>query len=297
MQTLGNSTGAPHIWFAYCQPADHLRAFVSGYHFVEIDTGSADFLEDFNFPGWTLLRFTLGGAPWLARIGGDYAPVPAAALFGVTSQATWIRTFGGLMVGAGVTPLGWARLFHADAADYANRATPLATVLGDRAEALRIRLRKCHDEADWTAEFDAFFTGLLDTAPPLPVDVAAIHRMLVDPAITSVDHVADAIGLTPRHVGRIAQRIFGLPPKLLMRRARFLRAAMPLRTPDPRPLPERVADEYADYAHFARDCHDFFGMSPSAFITGTRPISDASTRERARKLGAPAQALHQPGGG
>jgi hypothetical protein len=89
----------PHIWFVYAQPAPALRDYVSGYHFVEVAPGEAGTIRDFNYPAWTLLRFTLGGRPWRAQVGGAWADVPSAALFGVTSRATPFASEGGLMVG------------------------------------------------------------------------------------------------------------------------------------------------------------------------------------------------------
>lgn len=286
--------GAPHIWFVYAQPGPALRDYVSGYHFVEIAPGAAGALRDFYYPAWTLLRFTLGGRPWRARVGGVDTEVPPAALFGTSSCATQVETRGGLMVGAGITPLGWARLFRGDAADYADRVVPYASLVGGMADKLRDRLRRETSEAGWTALLDAHFAELLAASSPLPTDVAAIHRMLLDPASPSVDTIAETLGLTTRHVNRIIHRNFGLSPKLLIRRARFLRAALPLRTPDPRPIPERVLADYPSYALFARDCRAFLGMAPAAFVASPRPIADASTQERTRRLGAAAQGLHAP---
>ena len=281
----------PRVWIVYTPPAPHLAPFVSGYHFMEIDPGGGA-VEDIAYPSWAILRFTLGGAPWQA--GPGLAPVPGAALFGPTAHATRFRTSGGLLVGAGVTPLGWGRLFAPDAAAFASRISPLSELLGDEAEALRQRLRRHRDEARWGAELDAFFTARLATQPELSHDAAAIHRLLIDPATVSVEQIAAALGVTSRHVARIALRLFGLPPKVLLRRARFLRALLPLRDPDTRPLPERVRALYPDYSRFTRDAQDFLGMSPSAFLAMPRPISDRSTTERTRRLGAPTQSLHWP---
>ena len=282
---------APHVWLVYAPPAPPLVPFVSGYHFMEIDArGGA--VDDIAYPSWAILRFTLGGVPWQA--GPELADVPRAGLFGPTAYATRFRTSGGLLVGAGVTPLGWGRLFAPDAADFAGRIAPLADLLGDSAETLRQQLRQQHDQAGWTAVLDAFFTARLVAQPELTHDAAAIHRLLIDPATTSVEEIAAALGVSSRHVARIALRLFGLPPKILLRRARFLRALLPLRDLDPRPLPERVRTLYPDYSRFTRDARDFLGMSPSAFLAMPRPISDVSISERTRQLGAPTQSLHRP---
>lgn len=283
----------PRVWLVYAPPAPHLAAYVSGYHFMEVDSGGQP-VDDIAYPSWAILRFTLGGVPWQAGSIDAMAEVPGAALFGPSANAVHFRTSGGLLVGAGVTPLGWGRLFAPDAARFANRIAPLDELLGSDAEALRQRLRRRHDEIGWTAELDAFFTARLASQPELPGDAAAIHRLLVDPDTPSVEAIAAEVGVTARHVGRIARRLFGLPPKLLLRRARFLRALLPLRQADSATLPDRVRAHYPDYSHFTRDSRAFLGMAPTAFLAMSRPISDLSTTERTRSLGAPAQALHQP---
>jgi AraC-like DNA-binding protein len=284
---------AGRVWIIYRKPAPALRSLVSGYHFIEIGPGDEP-IEDIAYPSWAIMRFTIGGPAWQAGFGSPLPDVPSAALFGASSLAARIRTGGGLLVGAGLTPLGWARLFHTDAARFADRITPLETLIGDAAGALRQRLRGQTDEDSWTAVLDDWFLARLAEAPPLSGDVLTLHRMLIDADAPSLDAIAAALSITPRHVGRLSLHHFGLTPKLLLRRARFLRTLMPLRDPDPRPLTERIGADYTDYAHFARDCRAFLGMSPAAFVAMPRPISDASTIERSLKLGAPAQALHRP---
>ncbi len=281
------------VWIVYRKPAPALRSLVSGYHFIEIGPGDEP-IEDIAYPSWAILRFTIGGPVWQAGYRSPLPDVPPSALFGTSSLAARIRTGGGLLVGAGLTPLGWARLFQTDAARFADRITPLEALVGEAAGTLRQRLRSQTDEDSWTEVLDEWFLARLAEAPPLSGDVLTLHRMLIDTAAPSLDAIAAALSITPRHVGRLSLYNFGLTPKLLLRRARFLRTLMPLRNPDPRPLAERIGADYTDYAHFARDCRAFLGMSPAAFMAMPRPISDASTIERSLKLGAPAQALHRP---
>jgi AraC-like DNA-binding protein len=296
MTESGSGFQPPRVWLTYARPAAHLAAYVSGYHCMEVVTGSAGQISDLAYPSWSVLRIMLGGTPWQAGLAGQLAPVPDAAVFGPSSHATHFQTTGGLLVGAGITPLGWVRMFAADASTFANRIAPLDELVGAAAAPFRQRLRQCSTEVEWNAEFDAFFTARLAASPEVSEDVVAVHRMLIDPQATTVEAIARKLDITPRHVGRIALHMFGLPPKVLLRRARFLRALLPLRAPDPRPLPERVRPHYPDYSHFTRDCRAFLGMSPSAFVAMPRPISDVSTSERTRQLGAPAQALHVPAG-
>lgn len=279
----------------YRLPAEDLRAYVSAYHFVTVGSTPDGPIEDLFYPGWANVRFTLSGNGWTARIGdAANAPVPAAALFGVTSRAAMVRVERGELVGAGLTPLGWARLFGRDASAFADRITPLGCLLADEAEHLLAQLRAVEGDAAWAEVLDGWFAQRLAQRPEPDELVLTVHRIFMDAELEQVEEAAARLSISPRHMSRVAQRLFGLTPKLLLRRQRFMRTLMELRKPDPRPWVERLDARYYDQSHFVRDCHRFLGMSPSRFFSLPRPILEASTTARTRLLGQGAQSLHPP---
>lgn len=289
------SAQGPAVELRYRLPAAPLRPYVSAYHVVEIQADAERPVEDLFYPGWTNLRFTLAGPGWTAQLGAPgFEPVPSAALFGVTSRAARVRATWGRLVGAGITPLGWVRLFGADAARFADRISPLETLVGD-AEALLARLRACDEDAALAGALDAYFADrLARSGEPRPV-LLAVHQLLNDPETARVEDIAEALGLSARQVARIAQAVFGLTPKLLLRRQRFTRTLMALREAGDGPKVGRLDPRYHDHSHFLRDCHRFLGMPLSEFLTRPRPILEASTRARIALLGVGAQSLHPPG--
>jgi AraC-like DNA-binding protein len=275
-----------------------LRPYVSAYHFVTVGPTPDKPIEDLFYPGWANLRFTLAGAGWTARIGDTlYAPVPAAAMFGATSRAAVVSVEAGALAGAGLTPLGWARLFGEDASAFADRISSLDRLIGDEAEHLLAELRAADDDAGQAAVLDSWFTRRLAQRPEPDELVLTVHRIFMDPELEQVEEAAARLAISPRHMTRIAQRLFGLTPKLLLRRQRFMRTLMELRKPAPRPWVERLDARYYDQSHFVRDCHRFLGMSPSRFFALPRPILEASTSARTRLLGEGAQSLHPPARG
>ena len=90
---------------------------------------------------------------------------------------------------------------------------------------------------------------------------------------------------------RLAARAFGFPPKLLLRRARFLRSLHAVRRVESHDRNTAIDPGYTDYSHFVRDAHTFLGMSPGAFLKLDRPLFRQSAMLRDQILGAPAQAL------
>jgi methylphosphotriester-DNA--protein-cysteine methyltransferase len=98
----------------------------------------------------------------------------------------------------------------------------------------------------------------------------------------------------PRAFLRLALLAFGFRPKLLLRRARFVRTLTRLEEEPEANWVDVLDLGYHDQSHFIRDSHEFLNMAPGDFLRLPRPINAVSTRLRRAMLGAPAQALHRP---
>ncbi len=277
------------IWYA--RPAPHLARYLTAYDAYDVRLPPDETVEDLVPPAWAAIRFTLTPEPWSARIGARlFNPLPPDALWGPTSHAAYTRFGRGHVVCAGLTPLGWARFVGRDASCHADRVSPLGVVWPATAGALRAAVKEAEDP---TATFDAFFTDLLDRTAPEDEAIAALLPLLLDPAVLTVAQVADRLAMTPRALGALSTRHFGFTPKLLLRRARFMRALINLLRTERGGWAPLVAEAgYHDQSHFVRDCQLFLGMSMSAFARRPKPLFEASIRLRAAVLGAPAQALH-----
>lgn len=273
-------------------PDYRLEGLVSGYHRYAVTLPAGERHRDVFFPAWANLRFHVAGDFWRVRIGSQRFDVPRAGLFGPTSHAGFSEGANGTVVGAGLTPLGWYRLTRRAAADFADRVTPLEELLGDDAAAL-------FDAASAPKEaikrgFDALFLRLLAKPRADEARIAQLHCYLMNPPEGGVTDMAERLGLSHRTLNRVALAAFGFGPKLLIRRARFLRSLMALRDAGPDTWASRIESSYYDHSHFNRDAQEFLGMSPGEFLRMPKPLNDASARLRTKILGAPAQALLQP---
>ena len=276
----------------YWLPDPRLEGLVSGYHRYAVDLPPGERHLDVFFPGWANLRFHVAGNHWRVRLGGESFDVPRAALFGPTSRAGYSEGGNGTVVGAGITPLGWYRLTRRDASDFADRIVPLGDLLGPEMAQLSEAAAAPREEIK--DRFDAIFLRLLRQPRPDEARVARAHRYLMEPGRGDVAEMAERLGLSHRTLNRIARTAFGFGPKLLVRRARFLRSLMALRGASTENWASRIESSYYDHSHFNRDAQEFLGMSPGEFLRLPKPLNDASARLRTQILGAPAQALLQP---
>lgn len=277
----------------YWKPAPALSGLVSGYHLYAIEAAPGRPHKDVFQPAWANLRIVLTPRTvWRVRVGGaGWTAIGECALFGPSSQVTWSESGSGVVVGAGLTPLGWARLSEASAVGWANRVGDCDAVFEGTAAALRPLLCGVANDDELPLLLDAFLIGALARPTRLDAAIARLNTALLDPAIATVGALADRTGITARSLERLAARAFGFPPKLLLRRARFLRSLHAIRRAQPHDRTTAIDPGYTDYPHFVRDAHDFLGMSPGAFLKLDMPLFAQSAKLRDQVLGAPAQAL------
>lgn len=269
---------------AYWVAAPALQGLVTGYHRFETAAPPGVTLRDVLFPDWATIRISLRGtAAWSLRIGSrDHHPVPAAALAGPMSQAGYVSFTGGTLVGVGILPAGWARLFGGDVSRFANRVVPLSQ-LDPGAMLLVEALEAGESPAD---AFDAWLTARLAHRAPEDPRIRRIHAMLHDPAVTRIETICEALGLSSRALATLTRYHFGFTPKLLLRRARFMRAlgAVLQRPGEGAAVLEEAG--YWDRSHFLRDSHLFLGCSIREFLKRRGPLNDIAMRVRERTLGA-----------
>lgn len=275
---------------SFLPTARALAPLVTAYYLTEVQGGA---VTDRLHPEWGNIRFLLAAEqPW--QVGEDaetLAVSPRLALFGATSRARTLRAGGGRCLGVGLTPLGWAMLVGADAAATADGLVPAEAVMGTDALDVFAALQAAPDDLERVGLLDRWLLARAAAAAPPRVDVAALTRLLADPATGSVAALAAAADLTPATLSRACLRHFGFTPKLLLRRQRFLRTLATVLETHGR-LSESLDPHYVDQSHFNRDFHVFMGETPGRYFGRVHPILDAAAEARRAALGASVQGLH-----
>lgn len=278
----------------YWRPDPSLAPYVSGYHLYATAPPAAEpWPVDVFFPAWTNVRILLTpDTVWeIRQREREWDRVEGATVFGPTSGLTWTRSSGGVAVGAGLRPAGAYRLLRIRASRLADHIGPASLVIEPPTGALVEALRSIGDDEEVPGLFNAFFRSAIVPDPRSDARIGAIEAALLDPEVQSVAQLLRRIAIAERSLQRLCGRAFGLPPSVLLRRARFLRSFDAIRAAGRGFRSSLIDASYVDYSHFAKDAQFFFGMSPQSFLELDTPLARQSMRLRREVLGAPVQAL------
>jgi len=281
----------PPLTVRVLAPSPNLTDILDAYYLVETRQAVADHL----LAGPGNVRFSLAGE-WRLTVDDVWVRTPPqSALFGPTDRAAIFRSTGpAILLGAGLSPLGWARLFDVDAARLANGVRELSEFVGqDDAEGLYRDLMAAPDDAGIAAVLDAWFIARAEARPPADPRIATIHRELFEPH-ADVTALAAAVELSERTLHRLCLRVFGFTPKALLRQKRFLRTLERVRGVLDRPLSGLIDDGYVDQAHFNREFRYFMGMTPTEYFNSPREIMRRAAIARRAVTGMGLQGLHPP---
>lgn len=292
--SAGNS-----VQLRFALPCEALQPFVTTYYRSDVICSPREpWLEDYLHPEWANLRFLGSGAVHSVIGPGELQPCPAFVVTGPTSRAARFRMQSGRSWGIGLLPLGWAALFASDASNYADRfvdglADPLYAPFAPLARALAA---STGDHAEELALIEEHMARIFATVGPPDPAVLALSAALLDPDMVAVADMAEHLGMTVRSLERLSRRAFGFPPKLLIRRQRFLRSLARFMLDPSLTWLGSLDCHYHDQSHFVRDFRRFMGMSPSDYAKCDKPLLAAAAQARMAVLGQPMQGLHQPCG-
>lgn len=217
-------------------------------------------------------------------------------LRGPTRKPTWVRGTGRVF-GFGILPTGWSRLWQHPCHPYADRFVCLSDLVG--AKDCAAFQRDLHEAGDFDARIaiaEAWLSARVAATRPHPAQalIDRLYAKLNDPDAPPLEEIADRLGLSPTQFARLCKHRFGYPPKLLLRRQRFMRMLGELHSRPYSEWRDFIDPHYVDQSHMLRDFRDFLGMSPTAYFALPRPILQATTRARAAAAGRPYQILHEP---
>ncbi|MCT2558008.1 helix-turn-helix domain-containing protein [Tsuneonella sp. YG55] len=279
----------------FAPPAD-LEGCLTSIYRLDLAVARPDVVTDWLQPEWANLRVFSGARPW-ARVGdGGIVDDARFTVTGPSSRGTRFELGTTRMWGIGLLPLGWARLVGRPAAAYANmladaerhpdfaRFAGLPAVFGDTPD----------DEA----ELERIVAILRRASRPLADEerIVAVHRAMVELGLAKVADFADRAGMSVRALERVCRRHFGFPPKLLLRRQRFVRSIAAWMLGGMGKWTAAIDELYTDQAHFNHEFHEFMGMAPSEYAALPHPILSAFMERRATLWGSPAQTLDRPRG-
>lgn len=283
----------------FYMPPPQLQAYFTTFYLVEIAVADGARAIDRLHPEWAGLRFYTGPDFIADCHDGTQVAATSFAATGPSSKAVRFEVGETRMWGVGLLPSGWAKFVRAPAAAFADavldgHAHPTFACFAPLAAAI---FGEQPDEAGELARITDYFLRRLAEPVPDEQRINAIHAALFDPEVASVGQLVAHAGIGQRTVERICERVFGFPPKLLLRRQRFMRSLAQYMLDPSLKWIGAMDGHYHDQAQFVRDFRQFMGMTPREYGALDKPILNAVMRERVRCAGGAVQTLHGPAGG
>ena len=203
--------------------------------------------------------------------------------FGANSRPLRVRVKGGFAVtGFAVRPSGWHALFRKPHSGFTDRMLPLQELWGDLADRLIAGVADAHDdEAQLRVMEDVIRNRIVELQRPVvDAQMAQFEVIARTDSTMLVENAAVAVGLSVRQFERRCLASFGLTPKGVLRRSRFLDSATALRGFSSPTETELDALRYFDQSHLNREFRRYTGMTPRTFNNAVTPLQTAGLKLR-----------------
>jgi AraC-like DNA-binding protein len=271
--------------------SEALQPYFTALYATTIECEPGGLVTDYLHPEWAALRFTEGPAP-IACVGrGEMVPQWPFVANGPTSQSIHFGVTCSRIWGLGLQPAGWSKFVGQPANGFSDR-----TVNGSTHEAFALFAAILEIVNAAGGDADAIAGGINEylmrhASRPVPneAQILACQEALRDPDMANVSELGERLGISERSLERLCGRYFGFPPKLLLRRQRFLRSLAQFMLDPHRNWSEALDGQYYDQAQFVRDFRSFMGMTPSEYADAPHPILEKIMAQRMADQGAAPQ--------
>ncbi|HSG35040.1 MAG TPA: helix-turn-helix domain-containing protein [Sphingomonadaceae bacterium] len=251
-----------------------VERYFTAIYVTTVDCGDGEYAVDYLHPDWAGLLFASGTPPAIVGSNGERMAQSKFIVRGATSIATKFAVTRSRIWGMGLEPAGWARFVDDSAERLANR---LVDGYCDPAFAPFEGLQSLVESADGDLDSIADRIGdFLETLParevPLEDKIVECQEAFRDPAIATVAALRERVDIPGRSLERLCRRYFGFPPKLLIRRQRFLRSLARFMLQSDASWSAVLDGQYHDQSQFVRDFKSFMGLTPRQYAKLPHPV-------------------------
>jgi AraC-like DNA-binding protein len=240
-------------------------------------------IEDIMLAEVAFVRIIVKGTWEVKTPNGDWKTIGNALLFGGNSQPLGVRVKGPFQIaGFAVRPSAWRALFSQPASNFVNDVVPLSDAWGDVADKLVSDIGRARTDAAMVKAMERAVRAQLQKVKKPKVDpkIALFEAIARVDCTTKVEDIANTLQLSVRQFERRCHAVWGLSPKAILRRSRFLDMTESMRGMSA-PGEEILATlKYFDQSHLNREFWHFAGMTPGKFAKATTPLFDATLKLR-----------------
>ena len=265
------------------RPSADLAPYIRRFYVLEAPLPDGAVIEDFLLSETAFVRCLIRG-DWAAETSpGQWNTAGNIVFFGANSRPLRVRVRGSFAVtGFAVRLSGWHALFAAPHNMLADKMLPLQQLWGDLAEAMFHGVSQAGDDDGQLAVMENALRQQLAVlnAPSADDRMARFEVIARTDSTMRVEDVGTHIGLSVRQLERRCLATFGLTPKAILRRSRFLDTATALRGFSSPSDGELDALRYFDQSHMNREFRNYTGMTPRTFANAITPLQTAGLKLR-----------------
>lgn len=183
------------------------------------------------------------------------------------------------VIGATLTPLGWAALTGVPANEHVDRYVPAKELLGAEVESFAedLSARYISGALEPRPACDALGEWIAARLKAIP----QLHEKLIETTIRwlggslspDIEELFSQIAYSRRQAERLVERYFGFPPAAIARKYRAVRAAALLSNGTLSDVEEMaIADAFYDQPHMVREIARYSGYTPTSLGGPEQPI-------------------------
>lgn len=258
--------------------------YIRRYYVMRVDLSSDACIIDNMIAETAFVRFGLLGNWAIKNAAGDWQANTEPHLFGGGTKPVSVKVEGSFVItGFGIQPAAWKALNQTSAAPFTDKMVPLKQVWGgDIVDEMMGKLHSGLDDHEILAVIDAAIIARLAAVGTYTRDEKVAHFEAISriDSVVRMDDAAQEIGISVRQLERRCLESFGMTPKTILRRSRFLDMAMAMRGFSTPNAEELSAMRYFDQSHLNREFRRFVGMTPGAFQKAYTPMMTAGLQLR-----------------
>ncbi len=272
-------------------PSDDLRPYIRQFYVVVAQLDDEQEIEDFLISETASVRILLKG-DWTGKIQSEEWRKPGNVLFFAANEFPLKVKVKGSFTVAGfvIRPCGWSALFPEPHHHFTGRVVMLENIWGELAGEMMRSIENAEGSEGKIAAMEEHLRLRLkeiDGPPPDP-QMAQFEQICLNNCAIKVSEAAEQIGLSVRQLERRCKKSFGLTPKAILRRSRFLDMGAAMKGFSTAGEADLAALRFFDQSHVAREFKRFTHMTPTEYAKSATPLHNAAlqVREQSRQKGS-----------
>ncbi len=269
------------------RPSERLRPYIRRFYVFEAELPDDFVIEDFLLAETAFVRCLLKGE-WVGEVApGEWSRPSKTLFFGSNQYPFRVRVQGSFAVaGFAIRPSAWRCVARRPHNEFVDRLIPMEELIGLNSAGMLQEVEAAADDEGKVAAMENAIWDRIQELGRINTDaaMAQFETIARTSSTMMVEDAAEQIGLSVRQMERRCKQHFGLTPKAVMRRSRFLDLATAIRgfsTPSEADLAEL---RYFDQSHLNREFKRFTHMTPGQFKKAFTPLQTAGLKLREESL-------------